>query len=308
MFSTKLTNINIENGKVVSIDLESVVCDKKYTIDVDYLLLCVGHSARETFEMLYNKKVNIIQKPFAMGVRIEQKQRDINISQYGSEEVDGLPNADYKLVTHLPNGRAVFTFCMCPGGEIVASSSDEGEIVTNGMSYFARDKENANSAVLVNITPADYESEHPLAGIYYQAKYERLAFELGGSNFNAPAESVGSFLYNNDTTTDIIYTYRPNLTFTKIEKCLPNIVTESLKEGLPLLNNKLSNFALDTNLLVAIESRSSSPIQIVRDENYLSNISGLYPVGEGAGYAGGIISSAQDGIKVAEAIYASLTM
>ena len=306
MFSTKLTNINIIKDKVDSIDIYDILSDKKSTINVDYLLLCVGHSARDTYEMLYNNKVNIIQKPFAMGVRIEQKQRDINISQYGSEEVDGLPNADYKLVTHLPNGRAVFTFCMCPGGEIVASSSDDGEIVTNGMSYFARDKENANSAVLVNITPEDYESDHPLAGVYYQAKYERLAYELGGSNYNAPAESVGSFLYGNDTTTDIIYTYRPNLTFTKIEKCLPQVVTDSLKEGLPLLNNKLSNFALDTNLLVAIESRSSSPIQIVRDENYTSNISGLYPVGEGAGYAGGIISSAQDGIKVAEAIYADI--
>lgn len=303
LFSTKLTNINIKNNKVVSIDLIDVVSDKKSTINVDYLLLCVGHSARDTFEMLYSKKANIIQKPFAMGVRIEQKQKDINVSQYGSEEVDGLPNADYKLVAHLPNGRSVFTFCMCPGGEIVASSSNDGEIVTNGMSYFARDKENANSAVLVNIIPDDYESTHPLAGIYYQAKYERLAYELGGSNFNAPAESVGSFLYDNEVATDIIYSYRPNLTFTKIEKCLPKIVSDSLKMGLPLLNNKLSNFALDTNLLVAIESRSSCPIQIVRDETYQSNILGLYPVGEGAGYAGGIVSSAQDGIKVAEAIY-----
>lgn len=306
MFNTKLSNINIKNNKVTSIDIINVVCDKKSTLNVDYLLLCVGHSARETFEMLYNNNANIIQKPFAMGVRIEQKQKDINMSQYGCEHIEGLPNADYKLVTHLPNDRSVFTFCMCPGGEVVASSSDENEIVTNGMSYFNRDKDNANSAVLVNIVPSDYNSSHPLAGIYYQAKYEKLAYTLGGSNFNAPAESVGNFLYNNGVKHNINHTYKPNITLTKIEKCLPPIVTESLKLGLPLLNNKLSNFALDTNLLIAIESRSSCPIQIVRDENFESNIKGLYPVGEGAGYAGGIVSSAQDGIKVAESIYNNL--
>ena len=253
--------------------------------------------------MLYNKGVEIKQKPFAMGVRIEQKQSDINLSQYGAEKIDGLPAADYKLAVHLPNGRSVFTFCMCPGGEIVASSSGDGEVVTNGMSYFARDKENANSAVLVNVTPDDYGSDHPLAGVYYQAKYEKLAFELGGGDFNAPAESVGSFVYDKDTKTNINYTYRPNITMCKIAKCLPKVVTESLKLGLPMLNNKLKNFAKDENLLVAIESRSSCPLTIVRDENFESNIKGLYPIGEGAGYAGGIMSSAQDGIKVAESIY-----
>ena len=306
MFNTKLTNINVDNDKVTHIDIINTLTDNKSTLDVDYLLLCVGHSARDTFEMLFEKNANIIQKPFAMGVRIEQKQKDINLSQYGAEHIDGLPNADYKLVAHLPNNRSVFTFCMCPGGEVVASSSNDGEIVTNGMSYYARDKENANSAVLVNIIPSDYNSDHPLAGLYYQAKYEKLAFELGGSNFNAPAESVGSFLNNVDIKSNINFTYKPNITLTKIEKCLPEIVTESLKLGLPMLNSKLNNFASDTNLLIAIESRSSCPIQIVRDDNYESNIKGLYPVGEGAGYAGGIISSAQDGIKVAECIYNSL--
>ena len=265
--------------------------------------MCVGHSARKTFEMLYQKGANIKQKPFAMGVRIEQKQSDINLSQYGKEKIDGLPAADYKLVEHLPNGRAVFTFCMCPGGQVVASSSDEGEIVTNGMSDFARDKENANSAVLVNIVPEDYGSAHPLAGIYYQAKYEKLAFELGGKNFDAPAESVGSFIKGQEIASEINFSYRPGIKFAKIEKCLPKIVADSLKIGLPLLNKKLKNFAKDENLLIAIESRSSCPLTIVRDENYESNIKGIYPVGEGAGYAGGIVSSAQDGIKVAERIY-----
>lgn len=303
LFSTKLTNINVKDDTIASIDLYDILCDRNYTVNADYVLLCVGHSARDCFEMLHLNNVQIQQKPFAMGVRIEQKQSDINLAQYGSAKINGLPNADYKLACHLPNGRAVFTFCMCPGGEIVASSSNENEIVTNGMSNFTRDKENANSAVLVNVTPSDYNSNHPLAGIYFQAHYEKLAFELGGKNFNAPAESVGSFLNNKDIKTNINYTYRPNLTFTKIEKCLPDFVTESLKEGLPLLNKKLNGFAKDENLLVAIESRSSCPLTIVRNEYFESNVKGLFPCGEGAGYAGGIVSSAQDGIKVAESIY-----
>lgn len=303
MFSTKLKDIVIKNNNVESVILENVQTAEIQTIKADYVVLCVGHSARETFEMLQTKGIEIHQKPFAMGVRIEQKQSDINLSQYGVEKVEGLPNADYKLVAHLPNGRSVFTFCMCPGGQVVASSSNEGEVVTNGMSNFARDKENANSAVLVNILPSDYGSDNPLAGLYYQAKYERLAFELGGSNYNAPAESVGSFLFNGENKTKINATYLPNILLCKIEKCLPKIVTESLKLGLPELNKKLKNFAKNENLLIAIESRSSCPLTIIRDENYQSNIKGLYPVGEGAGYAGGIMSSAQDGIKVAEAIY-----
>ncbi len=303
MFSTKLKDIVIKNNNVESVLLENIQTAEIQTIKADYVVLCVGHSARETFEMLHAKGVEIHQKPFAMGVRIEQKQSDINLSQYGVEKVEGLPNADYKLVAHLPNGRSVFTFCMCPGGQVVASSSNIGEVVTNGMSNFARDKENANSAVLVNILPSDYGSEDPLAGIYYQAKYERLAFELGGSNYNAPAESVGSFLFNNENKTKINATYNPNIMLCKIEKCLPKVVVESLKLGLPELNKKLKNFAKNENLLIAIESRSSCPLTIIRNENYQSNINGLYPVGEGAGYAGGIMSSAQDGIKVAEAIY-----
>ena len=303
MFSTKLKDIIVENNKIKEIEIENVETNETNKIAADYVVLCVGHSARETFEMLYSKGVELKQKPFAMGVRIEHKQSDINLSQYGKEHIDGLPNADYKLVSHLPNGRSVFTFCMCPGGQVVASSSNEGEIVTNGMSDFGRDKENANSAVLVNIIPEDYNSDSPLAGIYYQAKYERLAFELGGKNFNAPAESVGSFIYNKENKHKINFTYKPNITLCKIEKCLPKIVSDSLKLGLQDFNKKIKNFAKDENLLIAIESRSSCPLTILRNDNYQSNISNLYPVGEGAGYAGGIMSSAQDGIKAAEAIY-----
>ena len=303
MFSTRLVDIGLENNKITSITIENVESGETTTLPAGKVLLAVGHSARDVFEMLHKKGATLTQKPFAMGVRIEQKQSDINKSQYGAEKIDGLPNADYKLVAHLPNGRSIFTFCMCPGGQVVASSSGDGEIVTNGMSNFARDKENANSAVLVNITPEDYGSDNPLAGIYYQAKYEKLAFDLGGGNFNAPAESVCSFVNGIDTKSNINYTYRPNITLCKIEKCLPKQVAESLKLGLPMLNNKLKNFAKDENLLIAIESRSSCPLTIVRDENFESSLKGLYPIGEGAGYAGGIMSSAQDGIKVAESIY-----
>lgn len=303
MFSTRLVDIVLDNNKIKQIVVENVENGKKEIHSADKVLLAVGHSARDIFRLLYDKGANISQKPFAMGVRIEQKQADINKSQYGAEKIDGLPNADYKLVTHLPSGRAIFTFCMCPGGQVVASSSGDGEIVTNGMSNFARALENANSAVLINVTPSDYGSEHPLAGIEFQAKYEKLAFELGGGNFNAPAESVGSFVYGKDILSNINYSYRPDITLCKIEKCLPDFVVNGLKEGLPLLNDKLKGFAKDENLLIAIESRTSCPLTIVRDDNYESNIKGLYPIGEGAGYAGGIMSSAQDGIKVAESIY-----
>ncbi len=306
LFSTKLVDIEITDNKLSAITLQNVESGEKQVCPADKVLLCVGHSARSVFELLKEKGVNMAQKPFAMGVRIEQKQADVNLSQYGAEKVEGLPAADYKLACHLPNGRSVFTFCMCPGGQVVASSSEEGSIVTNGMSNFARDKENANSALLVNITPEDYGSSDVLAGIYYQQKYEKLAFKLGGSNFNAPAESVGSFLNNQDIKSNINYTYRPNITLCKIEQCLPSFVAESLKLGLVELNKKLHNFSKDENLLVAIESRSSCPLTIVRDDSFQSSVIGLYPVGEGAGYAGGIMSAAQDGIKVAESVYGEL--
>lgn len=305
LFSTKFCDFCVENDKLSKILIKNLQTDQEQTIETNHLLLCVGHSARDTFELLYKRNVTLKQKPFAMGVRIEQNQEKINQGQFGKNYDKRLPNADYKLVEHLQNGRSVFTFCMCPGGQVVASSSNEGEIVTNGMSNFARDGKNANSALLVNVTPKDYNSAHPLAGIYFQAKYEKLAYSLGGGNFAAPAQSVGEFL-GKERAQSISTTYRPNIKFSQISKCLPDFVTASLKEALPKLNNKLEGFADNENLLIAIESRSSCPLTILRDENFESNIQGIYPVGEGAGYAGGIISSAQDGIKVAESIYNNL--
>lgn len=302
LFSHKFVDFNTNENTLKSIDVINLKTNEIINFKTNHLLLCVGHSAREVFSLLHKKKVYLKQKPFAMGVRIEQKQNDINISQYGENYNKSLPPADYKLAVHLPNGRSLFTFCMCPGGVVVASSSNKNEIVTNGMSEFARDKETANSALLVNVTPQDYPSSHPLAGIEFQAKYERLAFELGGKNFNAPAQTVGEFL-NGQIVKNISSTYKPNVTMTQIKNCLPDFVYNTLKVGIPLLNNKIKNFAKDENLLIAIESRSSCPLTIVRDENYETNIKGIYPVGEGAGYAGGIMSSAIDGIKVAELIY-----
>lgn len=301
-FSTKLIDIEIENGCVKEIGIENVITGMNERVFVKNLFLCLGHSARETFKLLKEKNILMKQKPFAMGVRIEQEQDKINESQYGRGYSKNLPSADYKLVEHLENGRSVFTFCMCPGGQVVASSSDDGEIVTNGMSDFKRDKKNANSAVLVNVELADYESDDVLAGIEFQRKYERLAFDLGGKNYNAPCQTVGEFLYGKNVT-PIEGSYKPNVTFCDLEKCLPKFVASSLKLALPRLNKKLSSFALDENLLIGIESRSSCPLTILRDENFESNVKGLYPVGEGAGYAGGIISSAVDGVKCAEAFY-----
>lgn len=303
-FSCKFVNFS-KNSKNICVAFFDIKKNTTESLITHHLILCLGHSARDTFKMLYKNNIKINQKPFAMGVRIEQNQEDINVMQYGQNYNQNLPNADYKLVQHLPNGRSLFTFCMCPGGQVVASSSNEGEIVTNGMSNFARNGSNANSALLVNVNPDDFGSSHPLAGLDFQQKYEKLAFELGGKNYNAPAESVGEFL-GNKTKNIIKTTYLPGITLTLVENCLPSFVSESIKIGIPMINQRIKNFAKDENLLIAIESRSSCPIAIVRDENFETNIKGIYPVGEGAGYAGGILTSAQDGIKVAESIYHSL--
>ena len=298
-FKTKLIDFDVVDDNMKSITLQNVESGLQTAIDCKVLVLAIGHSAKSVFKCLKQKNVVMEQKPFAMGVRIEQQQKDINMSQYGVLD-NRLPSADYKLVEHLPNGRSVFTFCMCPGGVVVSSSSEEGTIVTNGMSYFARDKENANSAILVNVDPKDFGSEDVLAGFDFQSKYEKLAFEIGGGKYVAPAESVGSFLHKNASNNHIESTYKPGVKFDKIEKCLPVFVAESIREALPKMEKKIRHFADDKNILTAIESRSSCPVKIVRFDDCKTSIKGLYAIGEGAGYAGGIMSSAQDGLKVAE--------
>jgi len=306
MFNTCFSGFELKNGAISSVKAENVQTGDVVNIETSALILAVGHSAYSTYKFLEKTGVELKQKPFAMGVRIEQSQNDINLSQYGKNDGD-LPAANYKLAVHLPNGRSVFTFCMCPGGYVVASSSDEETVVTNGMSYRARDGKNANSAVLVNVVPEDYDNGNVLDGVEFQHKYEKLAFELGGRDYSAPAEKVKDFLNKKTDSFDermdrVVATYRPKIKFADLSKCLPDFVVESLRDALPLMNNKIKNFANDDNLLIGVESRSSAPVQISRDENLMTNITGLYAAGEGAGYAGGITSSAADGLKIAEKV------
>lgn len=298
LFSHKLTDLDIKNNILHGLkvkDLESGIEKQFFT---KHLVLALGHSARDTFELLKQKKFDIKQKPFAVGVRLEGEQVELNKWQYG-DFAKYLPSADFKLAIHLPNGRSVFTFCMCPGGYVVASASDQYQICTNGMSFLARDNKNFNSAILVNVTPEDFESEDVLAGVKFQQKYEKLAFECGGKNYFAPCQSVGSFLYEMPNQSLLDSSYKPNVTFCQIKNCLPPFVCDSLKTGIEEMGKRLGCLINPNNLLIAIETRSSCPITVVRGENYQSNIRGVFPIGEGAGYAGGIISSAQDGIKVA---------
>ena len=310
IFNTKFVGFEKNNQKLTHVFAENVETGEKLEFETNSLVLAIGHSAVETYEYLNQNNFELKQKPFAMGVRIEGLQEDINMAQYGKTG-EGLPSANYKLVAHLENGRSVFTFCMCPGGTVVASSSEEGTIVTNGMSNYARDGKNANSAVLVNVVPEDFGSSEPLAGVYFQRKYEKLAFELGGRDYSAPAEKVKDFLAgteNFDTAEGKVKaTYLPRIKFADLSKCLPDFVTDSLKLALPKLDQKVKGFADDDNLLIGVESRSSAPVQIVRDENFMTKTRGVFVCGEGAGYAGGITSSAADGLKCAEKVIDYLT-
>lgn len=306
LFNTKFENYETLNNMIHTVFARNVITGKELKFETNCLILAVGHSAVSVYRCLKEKNVELKQKPFAMGVRIEGLQRDINLAQYGKID-NSLPNANYKLVSHLENGRSVFTFCMCPGGYVVASSSENGLLVTNGMSNRARDGENANSALLVNVVPEDFGSCDPLAGVDFQRKYEKLAFELGGSNGSAPIEKVGDFLDSKTENLDDDFvkvkpTYKPGVKVANLCKCLPDFVYESLKLALPKLDAKLKGFADRENILVGVESRSSAPVQIARDENLMCKIKGLFPIGEGAGYAGGITSSSADGILVAEKV------
>lgn len=307
LFNTHFDGYSETNGKISEVYVSNTLTGNSKTIKTNALILAVGHSAIDVYKFLKSKNLVMKQKPFAMGVRIEQNQAEINFAQYGLNE-NGLPAANYKLVSHLKNGRSVFTFCMCPGGYVVASSSEEGTVVTNGMSDSARDGKNANSAVLVNVTPEDFESDDILAGAEFQRKYEKLAFELGGRNYDAPAERVKDFMLGKTEFDELSKTalnqptYKPSVKLADLSKCLPDFVTESLKLALPEFNKKVKGFADDENLLIGVESRSSAPVQIVRDENTMTKTVGLFVCGEGAGYAGGITSSAADGLKCGEAV------
>jgi len=300
-FETKLTGINIRDSKVAG-----AIVNNSETIETDTIVLALGHSARDTFEMLHQLGIPIEAKPFSIGVRIEHPQSLIDKAQYGRFASHRLLGpAEYKLVHHCENGRSAYTFCMCPGGEVIASSSECGGIVTNGMSRHSRNKPNANSALLVGVTPRDFGSTSPLAGIEFQRRWERKAFGTGGNNYFAPVQLVGDFLSGRPSNSlgEVCPSYTPGITLCDLGGCLPGFVVETLRMAIPQMDKKIKDFARNDAVMTAVESRSSSPIRIIRDEALQSPaIKGLYPAGEGAGYAGGIISTAVDGIKVAEAI------
>ena len=305
LFDTTLIDLNIKNNKLVSITTESN--NKISTINTDYLILAIGHSSRDTYNLLYNKKIMMQQKPFSVGVRIEHLREKIDKTQYGEFANKGkLGASDYKLSAHLKNGRSAYTFCMCPGGTVVAAASEENTVVTNGMSEFARDNINSNSALLVGVTPDDFKSEHILSGIEYQRILEKQAFILGGGNYSAPTQRLEDFIKNKKSTHfgEVLPTYKPSTTFANLNEILPDYVSSTISNSVNLLNNKLSGFSHPDSLLTGLETRSSAPVRILRDTITLQSlsVSGLYPCGEGAGYAGGIMSAAVDGIKCAEAI------
>ncbi|QSX06983.1 hypothetical protein JYG23_06235 [Sedimentibacter sp. zth1] len=273
-------------------------------LDANVAIFAIGHSARDTFEML-NESVTLEQKAFAIGVRIEHPQSMIDEAQYGEMANNPkLGSADYKFVHKCKNGRSVYTFCMCPGGMVTGAASEAEGVVTNGMSYHDRDLENANSALIVTVNPEDFDSDSPLAGIEFQRKYERLAYKIAGSNYNAPAQLFGDFANNvlSKSFGKIYPTYRPGVVFANLRECLPNYVCESLVEGINAFGNYIEGYNRKDAILTGVETRTSSPIRIIRDENFESSIKGIYPCGEGAGYAGGIMSAAIDGLKVAESI------
>ena len=301
-FNSQVTNILQKDGKLTGLELST-----GGVIDCDQAIFAIGHSARDTFETLHRLGIPMEAKPFAMGVRIEHLQETVNKAQYGEND-PVLPPADYKLVKHLED-RTVYSFCMCPGGYVVAAASEEGRVVTNGMSYADRDGVNANGALLVSVEPKDFPSEGPLAGMYWQREIEEAAYKTGGKNYFAPAQRVGDFLAGKPSagSGSVQPTYRPGVTWCDLHECLPKQITDALEKALPLLDGNLKGFNNPDAVLTAPETRSSSPVRILRNEHRQSTaLAGLYPAGEGAGYAGGIMSAAVDGIQCAEALIAQL--
>lgn len=310
-YRTKLVDIRTDaSGAIAGIDVKASQHAATEQVATKHLILACGHSARDVFELLKDHGVALAQKTFAMGVRIEHPQRDIDRAQYGSSAGHpALGAAPYKLVAHLPNGRSVFSFCMCPGGQVVAASSEPGHLCINGASLNARNGRNANAALLVNITPEDLPSDDPLAGVELQRACEQAAYRLGGSNWNAPAQLVGDFLTKRPSTAcgKVKPTYPLGVTWTAIDEALPQHIVESLRLGIPLLGKKLRGYDRPDAVLTGVETRSSSPVTVTRDRAcHAVTTPGLYPCGEGAGYAGGIMSAATDGIRCAEALIADL--
>lgn len=300
-FETRVEDFDIDNGKLRGLKLSS----GDY-LPCEHVVLAVGHSARDTFEVLHERGVFMEAKPFSLGFRIEHPQGMINRSRFGKFAGNKLLGAaDYKVVHHCSNGRAVYSFCMCPGGTVVAAASEPGRLVTNGMSQYYRAERNANAGIVVGITPERDYPGGPLAGIAFQRKWEERAFELGGSDYRAPAQLVGDFLARQPSTSlgSVEPSYKPGVTPTDLSTALPDYVIDAIREALPEIDKKVAGFAMHDAVLTGVETRTSSPLRIRRDDSYQSiNVKGLYPAGEGAGYAGGIYSAAIDGIEVAEAV------
>ena len=309
-FESRLESINYENGAVKSITVYDIENQTESLIECDVLVLAIGHSARDTFRMLKDKNISMAQKPFSIGMRIEHPQDIIDIAQYGKPARQlGLPVAEYKINHRCAadgpaQGRGVYTFCMCPGGHVITASSQEGGVVTNGMSYHDRDSGTANSALLCDVRTSDFGSDDVLAGVYFQEKYEKLAFLAGGSSYKAPKSTWGAFRDNAEDAQAVI-------------SCLPEFAVEAFREAMPHLGKKLKGFDADDSVITAVEARSSSPVRFARNADYVGRLdgmseeevlTGLYPCGEGAGYAGGITSAAVDGIRIAEAIIENWTI
>src|SRR5215510_3281702 len=304
-FQSKVEDIDIAVRADGTRQVRGLVLADGSHIATDHVVLAIGHSARDTFQMLLDRGVAIEAKPFSIGARIEHPQSLIDRCRWGERAGHPLLGAaDYKLVHHASNGRSVYSFCMCPGGTVVAAASEPGRVVTNGMSQYSRNERNANSGIVVGITPADYPGD-ALAGIAFQRHWEERAFEAGGGTYAAPAQLVGDFLARRASTAlgEVVPSYKPGVTPTDLAACLPDFATAAIREALPAFERQIKGFSLADAVLTGLETRTSSPIRIRRDDSYQSlNTRGLYPAGEGAGYAGGILSAAVDGIRVAQAV------
>ena len=305
LFGTRMESLILDGGRLVGLRLSDH--GGTWELPSSRAILAVGHSARDTFTALHGQGVPMERKPFAMGVRIEHLQAAVDLAQYKRER-GSLPPADYSLHIHLPTGRSAFTFCMCPGGQVFAAASEEGGVVTNGMSYSRRDGNNANAALLVGVSPEDFPGDGVLAGMLWQRQLEQAAFRCGGGNYSAPAQLVGDFLSHRPSAgpLSVLPTYRPGVVWTDLHELLPLCITDTLEAAIPALDRQLHGFANPAAVLTGPETRSSSPVRILRDRSLCSPVSGLYPCGEGAGYAGGITSAAVDGVRCAEAVVSSL--
>ena len=309
-FSSKVTDLDIEQRPDGTRQVRGVVLEDGAQIAANHVVLAVGHSSRDTFTMLFDRGVAIEPKPFSIGVRIEHPQSLVDRCRYGGFAGNPiLGAADYKLAHHCSNGRSVYSFCMCPGGTVVAATSEPGRVVTNGMSQYSRNERNANAGIVVGVTATDYPG-HPLAGVAFQRHWEERAFEAGGGTYAAPAQRVGDFLAQRPSTAlgEVVPSYRPGVNPTDLAPCLPDYAVAAIREALPAFDRQIKGFASDDAVMTGVETRTSSPIRIRRDDSFQSlNTKGLYPAGEGAGYAGGILSASVDGIRVAEAVARNIT-